>query len=170
MNPRILTLLAVGLALSMMAPEAPQGPSKKDGDKVVAKSVKEAAPPREVEVHYGNGSRVITVLLEEKIEIVTEYGKLSIPPKDILGVDFGVHVPEGVAAKVADAIKQLSSNSFKQRETAVKDLIALGADAYPALHRALQGSETEVLQRVKQILKVIEQKCPPRTCAPRKTI
>jgi hypothetical protein len=116
-----------------------------------------------VEVLYGNGSRVIMVLMDENVDIVTEYGKLSIPPKDIHYIEFGVHLPEGVAKKVAEALKQLASNNYKQREGAVKDLIALGAQAYPALHQASRTAELEAAQRIKQAIKAIEQKVPAKS-------
>jgi hypothetical protein len=161
MKARVLMLLAVALLMAAAAPGLQVTPARKGAVKAPLQS-KELAQAKEVEVLYGNGSRVVMVLQDESLDIVTEYGKLSIPPKDILYIEFGVHLPEGVDKKIADALKQLSSNNFKQRETAVKELVALGAQAYPALHQAAKTAELEVAQRIKQAIKGIEQKVPAK--------
>src|SRR5262245_5573637 len=64
------------------------------------KSVKKAAEPGEVEITFANGSLVRMTLLPEKIEIDTQYGKLSVPARDVRRIDFGLHFPEGTSDKI----------------------------------------------------------------------
>ena len=48
------------------------------------------SPPCLVEVSFTNGSIVVMTLLQDNIEITTEYGKLVVPQKDIRQIEFGV--------------------------------------------------------------------------------
>lgn len=121
----------------------------------------DAPKPNEVEVRFGDGSKVRMLLLQESVEIVTRYGKLAVPTSDIRGIDLGVHLPDGTQEKIDAALKRLSSPSFKERDAAVNDLVALGGHAYPALLRAAKTSELEVAQRVQAAIKRIQAKLTP---------
>jgi hypothetical protein len=118
------------------------------------------ADPREVEVRFVNGSKVVMTLMPEQIEVVTKFGKLTIPPEEIRYIEFGLHLPPGAAERIQTALAQLDSNNYKQREAALKELIALGAHAYPTLQNAAKSAPMESGQRIKQALKTIEQKVP----------
>lgn len=118
------------------------------------------ADPREVEVRFVNGSKVMMTLLQEQIEVVTRFGKLTIPPEEVRYIEFGLHLPPGTDEKIQAALGRLESDNYKQREAALKELIALGAHAYPALQNAAKGAGMESAQRIKQALKAIEQKVP----------
>jgi hypothetical protein len=121
---------------------------------------KGAYKPTEVEVRFGDGSKVRMLLLQENVEIVTKYGKLLVPTADIRGIDFGLHLPEGTEEKIDAALKRLGSKSFKERDAALNELVELGPHAYPALKAAAKSSELEVAQRVQVALKQIEGKIP----------
>src|SRR5262245_31574392 len=101
------TLLFFAAALALAASDGLAQPSGKKND------------PGEVEVSLANGSVVRMTLVTDKIDIVTPYGKLSVPPRDVRRIDFGLHLPEGADKKIEAAIKQLSSTEFKEREAAV---------------------------------------------------
>src|SRR5438552_2423016 len=103
----------------------------------------------EVEILFANGSLVRLSVVQDKIDVSTQFGKLTVPLKDIRRIEFGVHVPEGVDKKVGEAIKQLASGDFKEREGAVRELVALGAYAYPALMQAMKSTELEVSKRAR---------------------
>ena len=69
-------------------------------------------------------------LLQDKIDIVTEYGKLTVPPRDIRSIEFGIHATDEERKKLDEAIVNLASTSHKDRDVAVQDLIDMGPLAY----------------------------------------
>jgi len=114
----------------------------------------------EVEVKFIDGSIVRMVLIQESVEVITKFGKLSIPVSEIRGIDLGVHLPDGMDEKIQTLIKQLNSDKFKDRDVAVNALVELGAQAYPALFNASKTAELEVQQRVQTALKKIKAAVP----------
>jgi hypothetical protein len=118
--------------------------------------------PGEVEITFVNGSVVRMALLPDDIEIQTEFGKLSVPVRQIRRVEFGLHFPDGVEKKVEAAIKSLSSTQYKEREGAVGELVKLGAYAYPALLKAAKGGEPESTKRVQDAIAKIRAKVPAK--------
>jgi hypothetical protein len=121
---------------------------------------KPAAKPDEVEVRFGDGSKVRMLMLQDTVEIVTKYGKLQVPTSDIRGIDLGVHLPEGMEERINKAIKRLNNPLFRDRDAAVNELVELGPYAYPALLRAEKTSELEVAKRLETILKRVRAKYP----------
>jgi len=140
-------LLIAGISEAQTAKKADD---KKDGS------------TNEVEVRFGDGSTVRMLLLQESIEIVTKYGKLNVPTKDIRGIDLGLHLPKGMDERIDGLIKKLNSSSFKERDQAVNELVELGPMAFPTLVKlkAAKLSELEVTQRVEIALKRIRAKIP----------
>ena len=65
-----------------------------------------------------------TVLTPSNVN-ATQFGKLTVPVRHIRRIDFGLHVPEGTDKKVEDAIRRLAHAEFKERESAVRELVAL---------------------------------------------
>src|SRR5262249_36728319 len=61
----------------------------------------------------------------------------------------------------AHAIELLGSENYKQRETALKDLVAWGPYAYPQLYRASKSDIPEVAKRTAMALAKIRAKHPP---------
>jgi len=116
----------------------------------------------EVEVSFANGSLVRMVLAQDNIEIETQYGKLSVPVRDIRRIDFGLHLPEGADKKIELAIKQLASAEFKERDAAMRELIAHGAHAYPALMQAARKGEPEVVKRAQDAIVKIRSQVPAK--------
>jgi hypothetical protein len=116
----------------------------------------------EVEITFVNGSVVRMTLLPDDIEIKTEFGKLSVPVRQIRRIDFGLHFPEGMEKKVETAINKLASAQYKERETALQELVALGAFAYPALLQAAKGREPETTKRVQEAIARIKAKAPAK--------
>ena len=74
------------------------------------------AEPEEAELRYGDGSVIRAAILQDRIEVQTEFGKLSIAPRDIRSIDFGVHLPDGADGRIQDAVKQLASSSYRLRD------------------------------------------------------
>ncbi|MCI0377009.1 MAG: hypothetical protein L0215_05350 [Gemmataceae bacterium] len=118
--------------------------------------------PGEVEMTFANGSLVRMTLVPEKIEISTPYGKMSVPTRDIRRIDFGLHLPEGADKKIEAAVKQLGNAVYQQRESAVHELVALGAYAYPALLQAARSGDLETAKRAQEALSRIKAKVPAK--------
>jgi len=118
--------------------------------------------PGLVEVRFTNGSVVVMNMLQDKIDIVTEYGKLTVPPRDIRSIEFGIHATDEETRNLEQAVKQLGSNVQAERETAVADLIAMGPLAFLRLQRALASKDLEVSRRAESTLKTIREKYPAR--------
>jgi len=117
--------------------------------------------PLEAEVQFVDGSIVRAVLLQENVDVMTRYGKLTIPVREIRKIDFGLHLSEGVRQRVDEAIKQLGSDTYRQRQDAVKQLIGLGPLAYPAVYAASMSSDMEVAKRAQTVIKSLREKIPP---------
>lgn len=124
------------------------------------KKATNAPPPNEVEVRFGDGSVVRMLLLQENLEVATRYGKLNVPAKEIQRIEFGVHIPDKVNKQVEEAIKRLGSDTFKDREAAANELVALGRNAYPALRLALKNPDLEVVRSAEAVMKRIREKVP----------
>jgi hypothetical protein len=149
-----LFIVAFSLLLATVAaggdPPAKRSPAK----------AKDDPDAQKVDVLFVNGSKVIMTVLEEKIEIETDYGKLSIPPRDIRSIEFGIHLSRDVEQKIEQALKRLGSDKYKERDQAMKELVGLGPHAYLALTRAAKGENLEVSNRAKEAMKAISQKVP----------
>jgi len=113
------------------------------------------------EVRFGDGSLVRVVILQDTLDVMTKYGKLTIPIQEIRRIDFGLHLPPGVDSKIDASIKQLGSAAFKEREEAVKTLVYYGPMAFPSVQRAACSPELEVASRAAGVAKRIAEKAPP---------
>jgi hypothetical protein len=124
--------------------------------------------PNSVEVRFADDSIVKMVLQQSTIDVVTRYGKLTLPLDEIRRIDFGLRIPEDTAKRIDLAIARLGSPDFKQRESASAELLDLRELAYPALTRAAQSSEAEVARRAKDTIKTLIETVPAeRLHAPR---
>ncbi len=128
---------------------------------LVQGSGKKDMPANQAEVRFGDGSLVRMTILQEHLEVQTKYGKLKVPVKDIRRIEFGLHLPEGVAPQIQAAIQLMGSNVYKQREGAVRDLVDLGHLAFPAVQKAAGSADLEVAQRAASVLKQISLKVAP---------
>jgi hypothetical protein len=118
--------------------------------------------PMEAEVRFTDDSLVRMIILQERLEILTKYGKLTIPVADIMKIDFGVHVPPDLEKKIGRAIDDLGSDNYKTRTMALKELVGVGPYAYPQIYRATKAEEPEVIKRANMALDKIRAKHPAR--------
>jgi hypothetical protein len=139
--------------LALAVPGLPRGGDDKKGDK-------KADPKAEVEVKFADGSTVRMVLVQESIDVVTKFGKLTVPTSQIRGIDLGVHLPPGMDKKIEECIKRLSSDKFKERDAALNELVEMGPYAYPSLHNAAKDGDLETQQRIQTAIKKIKAKVP----------
>ena len=118
--------------------------------------------PVEAEVQLLDNSNVRMLMLHDKLEVITRFGKLVVPTSEIVKIDFGIHLPPGMERKVAQAIEELGSDNYKTREVALKTLVDLGPYAYPQVHVAAKSEQPEVAKRAAIALEKIKARHPAR--------
>lgn len=116
----------------------------------------------EVEVHFANGSVLRMRLASEKIEVVTRYGKLEVPLKEIKVIEFGLHMPQGYAPRIDQLVQELGEADYAARAASEKKLVAMGHYALPALRKASQSKQLEVANRAQSALKKIQERTSPK--------
>ncbi len=126
-----------------------------------AKPADAKSEPAQIEAHFCDGSNLKVILREERLELVTAYGSLSIPMADVCRIDFGFRIDAKTAKRVNDAIAALGSSDNKARETAAAELVGLGEHAFPALVKAASGTDPEVVQRAEAIISQIRERVQP---------
>jgi hypothetical protein len=119
-----------------------------------------------IEVRFADESTVKMNLQTASIDVVTRYGKLTIPANEIRRIDFGLRIPEETLKRIDTAITQLGGKDFKQREAACAELTALRELAYPAVQKASRSNDPEVAKRAKEILKAITEAVPEEKLHP----
>jgi hypothetical protein len=132
--------------------EAPKEPSP--APKVDKKTTEDLV------MQFHDGTSIRLVPLDKNLEIVTKYGKLTVPTVDVRRIEFGLHVPEDMAKQVDDLMKDLESTDFQTREVAGKKLVTLGRYSYPKLVAASKGSNLETTRRIQELLKDMRKKFP----------
>jgi hypothetical protein len=75
-------------------------------------------------------------------------------------IEFGIHPAAALAKRIDDAVKRLGDKLFQEREKALDELVAVGAPAYLALHKAAASTDPEVSQRAKQALAQLRRRVP----------
>ncbi len=126
------------------------------------KNVPEQRVPGDCEIFFLNGSKVRMIVQSEKLDVATAYGKLSVPVKDIRAIEFGLHLPEGMEAKIEQAVKGLGSGDYRERDRSDKALFDFGPFSYPSVLEASRGKELEVANRAKEIVKKLQGKHPKK--------
>lgn len=148
---RRIPLAVLLLALPVCFTTAQEDPAKAAPNKANANAV---------HALFHDGTKVRMAILQDNVEVTTRFGKLTVPTTEIRRVEFGFRLPEEASRKLDEAIKNLGSTNFPLRETAHKDLIAMGRQAYPALVKFARGNDLETTRRVEDILKAIREKVP----------
>jgi hypothetical protein len=114
--------------------------------------------PNQVEVRLVDGSRIHMTILQENLEVVTKYGTLTVPSRDIRKIEFGVRPTESIRKRITDAIGKLGSVSYKEREDASAELLAIGPPAYLSLQQTKKSTDREVAHRAEALLEQMRQK------------
>jgi len=113
-----------------------------------------------VELRFRDNSLMKLSVLDAKLEMTTEYGKLSIPFVEIRRIEFRMRLPEDVRKQIDTAIANLGHSQFKVREAAMSDLQGFQERAYPALLRAAATGSPEVRKRAEDLLTKLRDKLP----------
>jgi hypothetical protein len=117
-------------------------------------------PPHEVVATFHDGTVIQKAALHGNLELITRYGKLTVPIRDVQRIEIGFRLSAEDTRTVEEAIHELGSKQFRQREAAERKLIALGFRAYPAVVKATQSKDAEVVRRAQAVLQKIQQTTP----------
>ena len=153
MVPAAAVVAALGWAAS--AQPAKDAPPEKDAKPAVKVN---KAEPLVFELRMQDDTVMKVVLIDEAMKLTTKYGTLAIPASEVKRLEFGFRYPEGVEAKIKQAVEDLGSADFRTREDAEQRLAEVGKFAIPALRRAVKGDEPEVVRRAQAVLKLLESK------------
>lgn len=118
--------------------------------------------PGDVQVHFLDGCVIRMIIQSEKLDIATPYGTLAVPVADLLAIEFGLHYPEGAAARIEAAVAKLGSADFRERDRASKVLVEMGPLAYPALLEARRSQDLEVSRRAKDVVTQLQANHPKK--------
>jgi hypothetical protein len=121
-----------------------------------------------VQVHFTDGSTLKLTLKDARIELVTAYGRLSVPVGDIRQIEFANRITEDAAKRIEEAIPSLAHPQFPKREAASAELLKLRERAYPALLEAAHNKDPEVARRANELLDRIRDLVPAEQLEVRK--
>jgi hypothetical protein len=116
--------------------------------------------PVDVEVRCLDDSTMKVKLLDERLEVVTKYGKLEIPAADVRRIEFAVRTPSEVTSRVNLLIANLNHPDFTMREKAMAELRDQKERAYPLLLKAIKNPDAEISRRAEESVKFLQQRVP----------
>jgi hypothetical protein len=124
--------------------------------------------PGEVEAKLSDGSAIRLVLKQETYELITPYGKLSIPAGEVRLVELAPRIADDLAAQIGEAVAALGSPQFEIREKGASDLLAIGPKGYPTMLRlAKETKDAEAAARLQEVLDKIRANLPDDQAEPR---
>jgi hypothetical protein len=129
-----------------------------------------AQPPgQDADVVFGDGSSVRITMHSENVELLTKYGKLTIPTNEIRRVEFAFRIDEDLAKRVSAALNNLRSKDFKVREAGQRELFSIGLPAFPQIEIAATDDDPEVKRRAEAIVAEFRERYgPDRLVFPKK--
>ncbi len=144
---------AVELPPTVPVPPAPGTTAEPPApEKKTDAAASDALVKGQFEARFVDSSALKLVVREEKVELVTPYGKLLIPLADITRIELGIRVPADLVKRIDALIAQLGHEDFNEREAASAELAKLGDRAAPALRKALASDSPEMARRAKELL------------------
>ena len=115
----------------------------------------------EVEVKCLDDSTLKVKLIDDRLDLSTKYGSLSIPAADVRRIDFATRTPPEVLEKVNGLINVLGHPDFETREKATAELRGYRERAYLPLLKAIKHPDAEVSRRAEETVRFLQQKVPP---------
>lgn len=140
------------------SPEKPKGAgTKSSGDKSDPTKAKPHSGPPTLEARLTAGGSLPVSLLDERIDFLTPYGKLSVPLADVLQIELATRIPSDVADQVEKAIRDLGADELAVRDRASAELLAIKERAYAALVKAVDNSDPEVARRAEALIEKLRE-------------
>src|SRR5258708_34855890 len=100
---RDVTLVFVFAVSTLVAADDPKKPAPKGPE------------PGSFELRLTDGSTLKAVILDEKIDLQTKYGKLSVPVADVQKIAFGPRLTQEAIKKLETAVANLASPTESTR-------------------------------------------------------
>lgn len=113
--------------------------------------------PKHIRLHLLDGSVISGDLSVTEIEVDTSFGKLVVPIEKIRSFTPGLDSNPKQLAALEALINNLSSDDYKTREQAHKDLAAMGPKIRSELERYTNSENAEIKRHVTEILKEFEE-------------
>jgi hypothetical protein len=151
--PLVAAILLVGVFAVPTEGRRFQGESARDDGK--AKS-----DARAVEARFCDNSVLKMKVRDERIDILTPYGKLQIPIADIQKIEFATRLSAEDEKRIPVLIRDLGSPDFPARDAASTELLKLAEKAYPALVEAAKSKDPEVVRRANELVEKIADAVP----------
>ena len=144
-----LRFFLIGAALTLVPASSTQKIGEKTGESIKASAGTQKTEHGKkgddrlelTEVRFNDESVVRMSILQEHLEIVTKYGKLTVPTADIMKIDFGVHIPEDLERKSPRpstiwAAKTSSCASWRSRTLSAGDRMPTHSSTKPPSRRS----------------------------------
>lgn len=77
------------------------------------------------------------------VSLVTDFGKLEVPIKNVTSLDLGISPDKSITEKVGNLIKQLANSNEQMRKTAYDELVKMEIKAIPAIAEFIYSSKYE---------------------------
>jgi hypothetical protein len=123
--------------------------------------------PRVVEVRFTDESRLKVMLADERIDLETAHGKLSIPAEEVRVIDFAQRHTQEQKQEVERWIADLGGDNLAARQAAAEQLLNHTERAYAALQRAVREGSQTVVEQAEELLKKLKEDYSPEELAPR---
>jgi hypothetical protein len=154
MPRRLFALLLCAAATVVPVGGQPPPTPPVAGDKPVV------PPEPEYECRFDDGSVVRLSVGLSAVSVKTRFGPMTVPLADARKIEMGFRYPEGVEAKVRQAIDDLGSADFRTRQAGQKALVGFGEYSIPLVKAGTQNGTPEVAERCAAVLKTISATLP----------
>jgi hypothetical protein len=134
--------------LAWLAPLAAAAQLEEGNDPKTARPI----DPRVAEVRFADDSRLKVMLADERIEIETAHGKLSVPAEEVRRIEFAPRLTDEERRQIEAWVEELGSEDSAKRAAAADKLLARPVASYPALVRAARLVESAVAIQAKKLL------------------
>lgn len=118
--------------------------------------------PRYLKLHLFDGSVIAGDLSIAEISVETQFGKLTVPIEKIRSFSPGLDSFPELSAQIVEKIKKLGDDDYKTRETAHKELAAMGVKVQRELEKFTSDDNAEIKRHVNEILKELEEAAEER--------
>ncbi len=105
----------------------------------------------EWEVRYTDDSTMRVSLLDEHVTLVTSYGPLHIPFREIKRIEFGQRLTDADQAKVDQAVADVLGKDAGKRVKGKQALADLGAKALPHVRRAQRTADDDAIPHLAEV-------------------
>lgn len=116
-----------------------------------------AAEPVRHQLFLADGSVLAGRLEEAGIVVETDYGTLTVPVEDVVGLVPGVNRRTDLDNQIKRAVAELGSSTFDLREKAEQKLLAMGPPVIALLRQAAVGDNLERKERLESVIAQLEQ-------------